>query len=300
MMPYIGGKKMHAKWIDKLFPQNFDTYVEVFGGAMWMYWMSEKTPVTTNVYNDYNRHLYNVFTCASVDPQQFYRALLQYKPGDPQLFEQFRNQIFGMTTTNWATPDYDLAARYMYLQTQFFTGGQGLHSRVKIYHNPKYKSKYVTYYEKFSQSRYLDRLQVLQTANLDCRDVIRKYDSPNTFFYIDPPYYNLEDYYTNNSFGREDHIELLTQLTTISGRFALSYYYFDILEELLPRTQYYWHEQETYTNNGLKPVDGARRQDGSVAKGIRPKRTELLIMNYQPSTSPKQITTVNSNPLFVF
>lgn len=308
MFPYIGGKKQHSKWIDPLFPNTFDTYVEVFGGAMWMYWMSKKTPVTKNVYNDFNRHLYNVFTCASTDPVQLEWALKNYKPGDSTLFEQFKNEIFSLYNSNFAVPNYDLAAKYMYLQTQFFTGGQGLHEKTKIYSNPKYKSKYLTYTEKFSQEYYLSRLHKLSTENMDCRVVIQKYDSPSTFFYIDPPYFNLEDYYTKNSFGREDHIELLNLLTNIKGKFALSYYYFKELEDIMPRSKFYWHEQVTFTNNGLKPVEGAKRNNGQPAKGIRPQRTEILILNYQPQPTinitnlkrSKPKINFSNNSLFVF
>lgn len=284
MFPYIGGKKQHSKWIDPLFPTNFKTYVEVFGGAFWMYWMSKKTPVQTNVYNDFNRHLFNVFTCASTDPTRFELALKNLYPsvGNAAVFEQFRDQIFQVYNTNFTTPDYDLAAKYMFLQTQFFTGGLGLHEKTKIYSNPKYKSKFYTYTEKFSQKHYLDRLSVMSTENMDCRAVITKYDSEDTFFYIDPPYFNLEDYYTKNSFGREDHIELLTQMSTMKGKFALSYYYFKELEDIMPRDKFYWHEQITYSNNGLTKVEGAVRKDGKSAKGIRPERVEVLILNYQP------------------
>ena len=45
MFPYIGGKKHHSKWIDPFAPTDAKTYVEVFGGAMWFYWMSNKLPV---------------------------------------------------------------------------------------------------------------------------------------------------------------------------------------------------------------------------------------------------------------
>jgi DNA adenine methylase len=284
MFPYIGGKKQHSKWIDPLFPTNFKTYVEVFGGAFWMYWMSKKTPAQINVYNDFNRHLYNVFTCASTDPKKFEIALKNLYPsvGNAAVFEQFRDQIFQVYNTNFVTPDYDLAAKYMFLQTQFFTGGLGLHEKTKIYSNPKYKSKFYTYTEKFSQQHYLDRLDVMTTENMDCRAVITKYDHADTFFYIDPPYFNLEDYYTKNSFGREDHIELLTQMSAMKGKFALSYYYFKELEDIMPRDKFYWHEQITYSNNGLTKVEGAVRKDGKSAKGVRPERVEVLILNYQP------------------
>lgn len=294
MFPYIGGKKQHSKWIDPLFPDNFTTYVEVFGGAMWMYWMSGKTPVTTNVYNDFNRHLVNVFEC-SRNPQHYLQVLQSYYPavGSAQLFEQYRDEVFGIYGQQFTIPDYDMAAKYMLLQTQMFSGGKGLHERSKIYHNPKYKSKYHTYTEKFTQPKYLNKLAVLQTENMDCRAVIQKYDAPDTFFYVDPPYFNMEDYYTKNSFGRDDHIELLTLMSGMQGRFALSYYYFPELEQIMPRDRFYWHEQRTYSINGLTRVPDAKRKDGTVAAGIRTERTEVLILNYQPN-----LTNVATNHNF--
>lgn len=297
MFPYIGGKKVHSRWIDPLFPDNFTTYVEVFGGAMWMYWMSEKT-ATTNVYNDFNRHLVNVFEC-SRNPQKYLSVLQSYYSdvGSAQRFEQYRDEVFSVYSQKFTIPDYDLAAKYMLLQTQMFSGGKGLHERSKIYHNPKYKSKYYTYVEKFTQPKYLNKLSKLQTENLDCRAVIQKYDSSDTFFYIDPPYFNMEDYYTKNSFARKDHIELLTQMASMQGKFALSYYYFKELEDILPRDKFHWHEQVTFSVNGLTKVENATRKDGGRATGIRTQRTELLILNYTPP-QPKVINT-NTRVKFV-
>lgn len=292
---------MHSKWIDPLFPDTFDTYVEVFGGAMWMYWMSKKTPVTTNVYNDFNRHLVNIFEC-SRNSDHYHKVLKSYygDVDDAVKFEQYRDEIFSIYNSNFAIPDYDLAAKYMLLQTQMFSGGNGLHERSKIYSNPKYKSKFYTYVEKFEQSKYLDKLSCLQTENLDCRQVITKYDSSDTFFYIDPPYFNMEDYYTKNSFGRDDHIELLQLMSTMKGKFALSYYYFKDLEDIMPRDKFYWHEETTYSINGLTKVDNAVTKDGKPAKGIRTERVEVLIMNYVPTIPVKKSSDIIENDLFCF
>lgn len=301
MWPYIGGKKGHSRWIDPLFPQqqSFNTYVEVFGGANWMYFMSAKTPVSVNVYNDFNRDLYNVYTCSSVDPVKYEAELLSLYPhmGDGDKYNEFRDEIFSSYNSGFVTPDYKRAAKYMFLQTQFFSGGAGLGEKTKIYVAKNYKNKFMTYVEKFQQPKYLNRLAKLSTENMDCRDLIRKYDATDTFFYIDPPYFNLEDYYTKNSFGYNDHIELLNLMKQSKGQWALSYYYFKELEELLPRDQFYWHEERTIANNGLKKVVDAKRADGTDAKGVRPERVEVLILNYNPTTVTSDSVT---NELFVF
>ena len=301
MWPYIGGKKSHTRWIDPLInAEDCDTFVEVFGGAMWVYWQSSKTPLTTNIYNDFNRDLVNVMSCSSTDPTRFEAELLALYPhlGSAQKYEQFRDEIFSTYNSGYTVPDYTRAAKYMFLQTQFFSGGAGLTEKTKIYVAKDYKNKFKTYAEKFQQRKYLDKLAKLSTENMDCRDLIKKYDSPTAFFYIDPPYFNLEDYYTKNSFGYDDHIELLTVMKAAKGRWALSYYYFPELEQLLPRDQYYWHEEQTIANNGLKKVADAKRADGTDAKGVRPKRTEVLILNYQPESAAKPQQAANS--LFVF
>jgi DNA adenine methylase len=62
--------------------------------------------------------------------------------------------------------------------------------------------------------------------------VIEKYDSPSTFFYVDPPYMGKERHYINHGFSGESHIELAKILNNIKGKFLLSYYYFNGLEKL--------------------------------------------------------------------
>lgn len=264
----MGGKSSHAKWISPYIPSDISTYVEVFGGAMWLYFQSDKTPVKTNVYNDWNRHLANIFKCST--KTEHHREVLESyicDIGNEDMFNEYRDEIFAIYDGKFHMPDYPLAAKYMLCQLQTFAGNTNFRENTKIYRSPDPKHKFVAYTEKFSQPKYVKKLNQLTVENMDCRDLIHKYDDGDTFFYIDPPYYNMESYYTADAFGHDDHIELLELLKTTEARWALSYYHFDDLEKVLPRNEYLWHEQETYSQN---------------ARVSSAKRTELLIMNYQP------------------
>ena len=56
--------------------------------------------------------------------------------------------------------------------------------------------------------------------NLDACDCILRYDSPDTFFYIDPPYWNADFYAV--SFSEQDFQRLADTLKQITGKFILS------------------------------------------------------------------------------
>ena len=186
MFAYMGGKNVHTKWISPWIPSNFKTYVEVFGGAMWVYWKSDKVPVETNIYNDYNRHLSNIFQCASIQPDRFREVLESYVTHlhNDDVFEEFKNEVFLYFDKDFTIPNVELAAKYMFSQTQTFAGNTNLNRDRKIYKSPDPKHKFVTYIEKFSQSNYLKKLERLSVENMDCRELIKKYDSEDTFFFL--------------------------------------------------------------------------------------------------------------------
>ena len=58
--------------------------------------------------------------------------------------------------TEFIVPDFPLAAKYIFLQTQTFAGNTNLTKDSKIYNSPDPKHKYIT--EKFDQSQYLKKL----------------------------------------------------------------------------------------------------------------------------------------------
>lgn len=52
--------------------------------------------------------------------------------------------------------------------------------------------------------------------------MIKRYDRDSTFFYLDPPYWDCEDYYGKNIFSKDDFKLLSDQLGGIKGKFLLS------------------------------------------------------------------------------
>ena len=71
--------------------------------------------------------------------------------------------------------------------------------------------------------RVAGRLQGVTLEKEDFGVIFQRYDSPNTHFYIDPPYFFTEDYYPGNIFLRSDHQRLAAILLNAEGLWLLSY-----------------------------------------------------------------------------
>ena len=83
--------------------------------------------------------------------------------------------------------------------------------------------------ERFTKEIY-ERLKNVQISCHDAIDVILERDTPDTFFYLDPPYIGAEQKHYKG-YKREDFKRLLDVLCCIKGKFILSNFRSDILEE---------------------------------------------------------------------
>tara|TARA_R110002050_G_scaffold136960_1_gene260294 strand:- start:2075 stop:2890 length:816 start_codon:yes stop_codon:yes gene_type:complete len=271
MISYIGGKSRMAKWIGEFIPE-CETYVEVFGGAFWVYVngnINEKPELKEVVYNDKNRYMANLFSCFR-NPERMLIELNKYESQDKMLFNMFQNGLNSLadSKTKFNLNDYDLATKYAYCATQVFSGSKILESKF-IDLKGKYVSKYDALKRKLQKDSIIEKMnKITKVENLDYTDLILKYDSPTTFFYVDPPYWKTENYYSNHDFDSEDHNTLITHLKLIKGKFALSYYDFPLLSYWLPKNEYKWEEREFSKAAGA--TKGKKQNKG----------TELLIMNY--------------------
>ena len=161
----------------------------------------------------------------------------------------------------------ETAIEYAYVLTCSFSGIDPVDSEFQDYKG-KYGSKFKAFYNRLTSDKFIPKLKKIGTCeNLSFEEVIDKYDSSTTYFYVDPPYFKLESYYTEDEFGKGDHLELLDLLKQTKGKWALSYYHFDELEKMLPRDQYYWHEETTITNNTPQINNTTTNNQGSRNMG---------------------------------
>jgi DNA adenine methylase len=182
-------------------------------------------------------------------------------------FKTFQDEIFNKDfVVNHG--DYEIAAKYVYIVTQVFSGSKPETSSY-IDLKGKYKSKYLTFRDKLTKPDWVDHfLNITDVENMDFEDFIYKYDSEKTFHYIDAPYWKTENYYSNHDFDRDDHERLANALKKLTGKFGMSYYDFPLLSEWFPKDQYTWESKEF-------AKAAAAKKGKTQNMGV-----ELLIMNY--------------------
>jgi DNA adenine methylase len=279
MLSYIGGKSKIGKWIKDYYPTDMETYVETFGGMFWCFFnmdLSKYPNLKRVVYNDFNPLNYNLFMCLQNPP-----VLLNAVNSIPcqergvedtpsiykEQFNLFQQELFATGfTINY--PDYDVAAKYAYILTSIFSGSRPETSGF-IDLKGKYKSKFLTFRDKLSKPDWIEHFNKISHFRLgDFGDVIDEFDSPTTYFYVDPPYWKTENYYSNHDFDVDDHKRLADKLTSISGKFSLSYYDFDLLSLWYPKETYTWEMKEF-----AKAASATKGKTQNMGQ-------ELLIMNY--------------------
>lgn len=244
---WVGGKKLLRKFISDKFPENFDKYVEVFGGASWVLFYKDKY-ANIEVYNDINSELVNLFKCVKYHPEAIEKEF-ELSLNSRQIFNEYKNQMdcIGLT-------DIQKAARYLYL--------------IKV----SYGAKVSTYGNKprdISNTEFLKdvrkRLSRVVIENKSFEKIIASYDSEGTLFYLDPPYHNTENMYDTGDFifNEEQHIKLRDILKDIKGKFVLSYNDDEFIRELYKDFK----------------IEGIERQNNlSLSFGSRFK--EVVITNY--------------------
>ena len=306
VISYFGGKSSNTfiEFINKQIPKDgsIKTYLEPFSGSMGTYMDDDTLQFETVIYNDKNRHQVNLYRCCA-EPEKFLPYLESLtQPGglihtletEPlkkwdfykSIYKEYQKNTF-LDDMNFDIPDFEKAAIYAFLITSAHNSVYPRGAGYNGYKKDKDKIKLETLIKKLKNNTYTKKLQsITEFNNIDFEDLILKYDSEDTYIYLDPPYFRPDENGEDDAkrlfwygadkegvFGPASHRRLLELLKTTKSRWSLSYYYFPLLEELLPRDKYRWTEKEVFRSS-------AHGGNNSELKKEMAKGTELLIMNY--------------------
>ena len=249
------------------------------------------------VYNDFDRNLANLFRCMKertmavirelgfcrLNSREDFIAIRRFFENeqfdDKYLSEELRltqilfpppeaNELMEMRKR--ITADYDVRRAAMFLKLLRFSYSSS---------GKSYASQPFDIRKLFGLiSQLQDRMANVVVENQDFETLIKHYDRPDAFFYLDPPYFSTEDMY-EVGFGWDDHVRLRDTLKNIKGKFLLSYNDCDEIRELY---------------NGFSMFDFSRTHSMAQRYEAGKEFKELLIGNYdlyeREKSKPKQLT----------
>lgn len=216
---WFGSKSRLVKQIVTNFPPH-QTYVDVFGGSGAI--LLGKKPAKVEVYNDLNRKMASLFRVLS--DKEKTRDLIRRLEATAYDREIFKSAV---TCVDTVQNEIELA-RMMIVIQRMSHGGLG---KQWSYCVDAHAGGYSASVRKFHAGierlpKVQERMRKVQVENLCYRDLLPRYDRPNTLFYLDPPY--VPTTRVNGGYEHDmslaDHEQLINLLLTLKGMCVLSGY----------------------------------------------------------------------------
>ncbi len=228
---WYGGKFSHLDWILPLLPKTTH-YCEPFGGSAAVLINREPSPVET--YNDIDGELVTFFRVLRNQKNELLEAI-GLTPFSREEFE------LAISEPTQGLTDLERARRFFIRARQVRTGlaqkassGRWAHclltSRAGM---AGAVSRWLGSIEDLSE--IAQRLLRVQIEHSTASEVIRRYDSPETLFYCDPPYPHEsrgDSYAYAYEMNNDQHRRLAQILHNVQGKVALSGYYSNLMNEL--------------------------------------------------------------------
>jgi len=209
--PYLGGKRNLAGRLTKLIDATpHDTYVDVFHGMGGVFLRRQRRP-RAEVINDLSGDVTTLFRVLQ-EHYPYFVDMLRWRLTSRAEFERL------LALPAERLTDLQRAARFLYVQRLAF-GGKVVGRTFGVDRRTPGRFD-VTKLEPMLADLH-ERLAGVVIEQLPYADVIRRYDGPETLFYLDPPYVGCERDY-GDGFGRSDFERLADQLANIEGCFILS------------------------------------------------------------------------------
>lgn len=252
-LSYLGGKSLLAnKIIPKIPPHT--CYCEVFAGAAWLLFKKEESRV--EIINDINTDLVTLYRVLKHHLDEFIRYF-RWILVSREEFERFK------ATPSDVLTDIQKAVKFYYLLKAGF--GSRIKSPTFSISTLRQSNFNLLRIEEELSAAHL-RLARVYIENRPYAKIFERFDKPHTFFYIDPPYYQCENYYGDGIFSREDFGRLNDILQAITGKFIMS---LNDVPEI----------RKIFSGFRIERISTSY----SCTKSEKVQAKELLIMNFKPS-----------------
>jgi DNA adenine methylase len=228
---YYGGKYSHLDFILPLLPVDRTHFCEPFGGSAAVLINRDPAPVET--YNDLDSEVTNFFACLRDHGDDLIRRIA--------LTPFSREELISANRREFVPDQLERARRFFVRARQTRTGLAQTSSEGRWAHCVLTSragmagavSRWLGSVEGLAE--IVQRLQRVQIENAPAIEVIRRYDSPSTLFYCDPPYPH-EARGDSKAYGFEmtdaDHENLARVLHGAEGAVAISGYNCDLMNDL--------------------------------------------------------------------
>ena len=281
---WYGGKYSHLNWLLPLLPRA-SHYCEPFGGSAAVLVNREPSPVET--YNDIDGQVVNFFRVLRDQKE----ALIEAIGLTPFSKEEFRRAV---DEPEEKLSDLERARRFFIRARQVRTGLAQTASEGRWAHCVLTSragmagavSRWLGSVEGLAE--IAQRLLRVQIENDSAIHVIRRYDSPDTLFYCDPPYVHASRADTNAyAFEMSDaeHRELAEVLHQVQGKVALSGYHCALMDELY--SDWTWIAAPTKKAHSTNTSASNNKQD----------RTEILWVNYELPLTQQPVFPVDEEEI---
>lgn len=263
---YYGGKQRMMSNIIPYIPQH-TVYAEVFAGGASIFWNKPDYNTGDNNYrevlNDTNSLIFNFFKVMQTQGKELNHLIVNSLYSE----EEYRN------AKKYDGDDSLMKAYYFYVNIQQsfankLNSGWG-RGQLGKNHSITYKNQR----KRFQQ--FIDRIQNCYISNCDAIKCIKDWDSPQTFFYCDPPYPETNQGHYSG-YTQKDFENLITALDECKGSFILSCYPNDAVPKDWEKVEF---EATTSASNTTKG-------------GHRDKRTECIWIRQAKVTPRPEILKI--------
>lgn len=210
--PWLGGKRNLAKRLTAIIDaHDHASYAEPFVGMGGVF-LRRRRPRKVEVINDLGRDVATLFRIL----QRHYPQFLDVLKFQLTTRVEFNRLV---DTRPETLTDLERAARFLYLQRTAFGGKvSGRNFGVQRDRGARFN---LTTLEPMLEDLH-SRLAGVVIECLDWADFIGRYDTPQTLFYLDPPYWGCEGDYGPGMFERASFAAMAGQLAGIKGLFLMS------------------------------------------------------------------------------